>query len=121
MSMHPVQMSFPWPQEFMQMVATEQLPESVKNAKEKVDGAIAWVTGKDTSGTHVSRHQQAACGCAAQQLQRNAGNCATLACVEQAYLLVLACAADKKSAAESTKEQASSGHNQQQGDGQSAQ
>lgn len=65
-------------EEFMEMVAKEQLPESVKNAKEKVDGAIAWVTGKDTS-------------------------------------------ADKKSAAESTKEQASAEHNKQQGDGRSAQ
>ena len=40
------------------MVAKEQLPESVKNAKEKVDGAIAWVTGKDKSGARVTIDRQ---------------------------------------------------------------
>ena len=99
------------------MVAKEQLPESVKNAKEKVDGAIAWVTGKDKSGTC---HRQAACSYAAQQSQWDPGICATLVC-EQACLWGLACAADKKGAAESSKEQASSEQNQQQGGGQSTQ
>ena len=42
----------------MEMVAKEQLPESVKNAKEKVDGAIAWVTGKDKSGARVTIDRQ---------------------------------------------------------------
>ena len=40
------------------MVAKEQLPESVKNAKEKVDGAIAWVTGKDKYGTCLAIDRQ---------------------------------------------------------------
>lgn len=39
-------------QEFLQMIANENLPEPVKVVKEHVDGAIAWVTGSGDKGAN---------------------------------------------------------------------
>lgn len=41
-------------QEFLVMVANENLPEPVKKVKEHVDDAIAWVTGKGDKGEEVN-------------------------------------------------------------------